>query len=27
RNDDTHGLVWFDRRYHALARPVCGLAS
>ncbi|EGT4508022.1 NADH-dependent FMN reductase RutF [Cronobacter sakazakii] len=27
RNDDTHGLVWFDRRYHALSRPVCGLAS
>ncbi|ELY2494371.1 NADH-dependent FMN reductase RutF [Cronobacter sakazakii] len=26
RNDDTHGLVWFDRRYHALSRPVCGLA-
>ncbi|EME2111757.1 pyrimidine utilization flavin reductase protein F, partial [Cronobacter sakazakii] len=23
----THGLVWFDRRYHALSRPVCGLAS
>ncbi|ELQ6214638.1 pyrimidine utilization flavin reductase protein F, partial [Cronobacter sakazakii] len=22
-----HGLVWFDRRYHALSRPVCGLAS
>ncbi|EOV9672001.1 flavin reductase [Cronobacter turicensis] len=27
RNDDTHGLVWFDRHYHALSRPVCGLAS
>ncbi|WEP51071.1 pyrimidine utilization flavin reductase protein F [Cronobacter dublinensis subsp. beijingensis] len=27
RTDDTHGLVWFDRCYHSLARPVCGLAS
>ncbi|EPU3868130.1 NADH-dependent FMN reductase RutF, partial [Cronobacter turicensis] len=26
-HDDTHGLVWFDRHYHALSRPVCGLAS
>lgn len=23
RNDDTHGLVWFDRGYHQLMRPAC----
>lgn len=23
RNDDAHGLVWFDRGYHPLMRPAC----
>lgn len=23
RNDDTRGLVWFDRGYHQLMRPAC----